>query len=265
MGILNITPDSFSDGGSLYGVSGIDEAGLLAKAGKMVESGVDFFDVGGESTRPGASPVSPAEELARVIPAVRLLKRNFQIPVSVDTSDPQIMRAAAEEGADMINDVRALRRPGAVEELARSRLAVCLMHMPSEPDAMQANPSYGNVVREVREYLHRHVQRCCDAGISRENIIIDPGFGFGKTLEHNLELFRELPAFSMDGLPLLVGVSRKRMIGAIVGKDVEYRVAGSVAMAMLAVQRGARIVRVHDVAETVDALKVLCAVEGKGF
>lgn len=265
MGILNITPDSFSDGGSLYRESGIDEAGLLAKAGRMVADGVDIFDVGGESTRPGASPVAAGEELSRVIPVVRLLKRNFQIPVSVDTSNPLVMHAAAGEGADMINDVRALGRPGALEEMARNRLPVCVMHMPSEPELMQVKPCYDNVVVEVKEYLRRCIERCCEAGISRENIVVDPGFGFGKTLEHNLELFRELAVFSMGGFPILVGVSRKSMIGAVIGKDSQHRAAGSAAMAMLAVQRGARILRVHDVAETVDALKMLYAVEGNGF
>ena len=265
MGIVNVTPDSFSDGGSLYGGHRHRVDALLARASEMAEAGVDIFDIGGESTQPGARPVASDEELARVIPAVRLLKRRFDLPVSVDTSNPEVMSASIAEGADMINDVRALARPGAVRAVAGSGVPVCVMHMPAEPDVMQSNPSYRDVVAEVRDYLRSAVDRCVAAGIDRNNIVIDPGFGFGKDLSHNLALFRALPELVADGRPVLVGVSRKRMVGDLLNRDAGHRLVGSVALALMAVQRGARIVRVHDVGETIDALRAYYAVEGQTF
>jgi len=262
MGILNITPDSFSDGGELYSADALNRDSLLARAEAMAAAGVDIFDVGGESTRPGAAPVSCEEELCRVIPAVRLLKSRFGIPVSVDTSNAEVIRAVRDEGADMINDVRSLTRPGALEAAAASGLPVCIMHMPAEPDVMQNQPRYENVVADVAQFLRRRVEECCQAGIARSNIVVDPGFGFGKTLEQNLALFKALPELVGEGLPVLVGVSRKTMIGTLLKKEPKDRIFGSVALAMLAAQRGARIIRVHDVAETLDVLKILHAVEG---
>jgi dihydropteroate synthase len=261
MGILNITPDSFSDGGQFYRAGSFDEGALLQHAEAMMAAGVDLFDIGGESTRPGAAPVSSAEELARVVPIVKLLKERFAVPVSVDTSNPDVIKAAADAGADMINDVRALTRPGALEAAVASQLPVCLMHMPAEPDRMQDNPHYGDVVADVLEYLLHRVAAVEDAGIDRESIAIDPGFGFGKTLAHNLALFRALPQFVVTGLPVLVGVSRKRMVGELLGHEKPAdRVIGSVALALMAAQAGARIIRVHDVMETVDAIKILNSV-----
>lgn len=263
MGILNVTPDSFSDGGQLYGAGGIDEATLLERAGAMVEAGVDLFDVGGESTRPGAVPVPVDEELARVLPVVRLLQRHFDVPVSVDTSTPEVMTAAADQGAALINDVRALTRPDALEAAAATGLPVCLMHMPAEPPEMQKDPHYDDVVAEVRHYLRERVAACESAGIGRERIAIDPGFGFGKTLKHNVALFRALPELVAGGLPVLVGVSRKRMVAGLLERESGERVFGSVALALLAAQRGAAILRVHDVAATADVLRVLYHIEEK--
>jgi len=257
MGILNITPDSFSDGGQLYDGSHLNVDALLNRAQAMVDDGADLFDVGGESTRPGASVVSTQEELSRVIPVVRLLKSHFALPVSVDTSNPAVITASVADGADLINDVRALSRPGAMEAAAASGVPVCIMHMPAEPDVMQQDPRYDDVVVEVRDYLLSRAAACRDAGIQPEQILLDPGFGFGKTLTHNLALFRALPELSNLGFPLLVGVSRKRMIAALLGSDTADRTQGSVVAAMLAVQSGARVVRVHDVRKTVEALRVM--------
>jgi len=266
MGIVNVTPDSFSDGGKFYSSSGLHSSELLQSAERMAVEGVDIFDVGGESTRPGALAVTTAEELARVVPVVKLLKQHFSIPVSVDTSNPEVMRAVCDEGADMINDVRSFSRPGALAEAARTRLPVCIMHMPAEPGVMQDNPCYTDVVREVGGYLRLRAQQCIDAGIAKENIFVDPGFGFGKNLQHNLTLFRALPVLAQGEFPLFVGVSRKRMVGEITGKkEAARRVSGSVALALLAVRMGAKIIRVHDVAETLDAMKILYAVEGSSF
>ncbi|KJS04665.1 MAG: dihydropteroate synthase [Gammaproteobacteria bacterium BRH_c0] len=262
MGILNLTPDSFSDGGRLL-VGGRPDLHLVAdQAQEMVAGGVDIFDVGGESTRPGAQLVSPEEELARVLPVVSLLKSRFAIPVSVDTSCPRVIAATAAEGADMINDVRALTRPGALEAAVRSELPVCLMHMRGEPGEMQQLADYVDVVAEVKTFLRERVAACEQAGISRNRIAIDPGFGFAKNLEHNLALFRALGEFAGQDLPLLVGVSRKRMVGDLLGRAVGERLHGSLALALLAAQQGARIIRVHDVAATVDVLKTLMAIEG---
>ncbi len=255
MGILNVTPDSFSDGGRFLHA---DTA--IAQAMQMAEDGAAIIDVGGESTRPGASPVSVQEELDRVIPVIEALRDNLPIPVSIDTSKPEVMAAAVQAGAGLINDVNALRSKGAVEQAAKLGVPVCLMHMQGQPDSMQHAPRYDNVLGEVSAFLSERLDACIEQGIACEHILIDPGFGFGKTLEHNLELLRRLRELEKLGCPLLVGLSRKSMLGTLTGREPEQRVAASVAAALLAVERGASIVRVHDVAETVDALKVLEAV-----
>ena len=259
MGVLNVTPDSFSDGGSFVG-----QGKALAHAGAMLESGAAIIDVGGESTRPGAAPVSVQEELDRVVPVVEALVQEFQCIVSVDTSTPEVMLAAASVGAGLINDVRALRRPGALDAVAGLELPVCLMHMQGQPETMQQNPKYQSIGRDVADFFAQRIDACVAAGVSRERLLLDPGFGFGKTLEHNVALLSGLSEFMLLGLPLLVGLSRKTMIGAILDKPVDQRLYGSVAAAVLAVERGANIVRVHDVPETVDALKVAAAVRGIG-
>lgn len=252
MGVLNVTPDSFSDGGRHNTL-----ARALDHAADMVASGVDIIDVGGESTRPGAEPVSPREELARVLPVVKALRERYDHWISVDTSAPEVVSAVTEAGADMINDVRALNRPGALAAAAESGLPVCLMHMQGQPGTMQSRPEYGDVVAEVTAYLVARTDVALDAGVARENIVLDPGFGFGKTLQHNLSLLNALPRFCALGYPVLAGMSRKRMIGELTGRDAPLdRITGSVAAALLSVDRGARIVRVHDVAETRDALAV---------
>jgi dihydropteroate synthase len=254
MGVLNVTPDSFSDGGRYR-----DRAAALAHARRMVEEGAAIIDVGGESTRPGSLAASLAEELDRVIPVIEALRRDSGIYISVDTSKPEVMRAAAQAGAGLINDVRALQEPGALEAAAECGCAVCLMHMQGEPGTMQDAPRYADVVTEVREFLRRRVAACEAAGIGRARIAVDPGFGFGKSLEHNLALLAGLPVIAADGLPLLVGLSRKRMIGTLTGRGDGERLAGSLAAAVVAAQNGARIVRAHDVRETVDALRVVAA------
>ncbi|MGE5169948.1 MAG: dihydropteroate synthase [Rudaea sp.] len=254
MGILNVTADSFYDGGR------VDRDAALAHARRMLADGARIVDVGGESTRPGATPVDEAAELARVIPIVEALAR-AGVCVSVDTMKPAVMRAALAAGAAMINDVRALRAPGALDVVAASTAAVCLMHMQGEPRTMQAHPRYVDVVAEVREFLRERAQACRDAGIAAERIVVDPGFGFGKTLAHNLELLRNLDDIAQLGYPVLAGLSRKSMIGAITGRDAGERLAGSVAAALAAAAHGARILRVHDVQETVDALAVWSALD----
>ena len=255
MGILNVTPDSFADGGH-----DLDPSRALDHAREMIGDGAAIIDIGGESTRPGAQPVSEAEELERVIPLVAALAGEGAL-VSVDTMKPGIMRAAIAAGAAMVNDVRALQARGALEAVAASSAAVCLMHMRGEPRTMQADPHYEDVVREVGDFLLERALTCEAAGIARDRIVIDPGFGFGKTLSHNLELLRSLSALTETGYPVLAGLSRKATIGRITGRDVGDRMAGSVAAALAAVARGASIVRVHDVRETVDALNVWWAVE----
>jgi len=254
MGVLNVTPDSFSDGGRY---AGVDAA--LARAERMVEEGAAVVDVGGESTRPGASPVSVEEEIRRVAPVIERLVSRFAVPVSVDTSKPQVIRAAVEAGAQMINDVRALRLPGALAAAAASGAAVCLMHMRGEPDTMQSAPAYTDVIAEVRGFLEARVAACLSAGIARQRLCIDPGIGFGKLPEHNLALLAGLAGIGEPSLPIVVGVSRKSLVGIITGRPPAERLAGSVAFAALAVARGARIVRAHDVAATVDAVKVAAA------
>jgi len=254
MGVLNVTPDSFSDGGRY---AGVDAA--LARAERMVEEGAAVVDVGGESTRPGASPVSVEEEIRRVAPVIERLASRIAVPVSVDTSKPGVIRAAVDAGAQMINDVRALRLPGALAAAAASGAAVCLMHMRGEPDTMQSAPAYTDVIAEVRGFLEARVAACLSAGIARQRLCIDPGIGFGKLPEHNLALLAGLAGIGEPSLPIVVGVSRKSLVGIITGRPPAERLAGSVAFAALAVARGARIVRAHDVAATVDAVKVAAA------
>lgn len=256
MGILNITPDSFSDGGELMTGGKADLDKILARAEFMVSAGVDFLDVGGESTRPGALAVTDQEELDRVAPVVEALARRFDIVISVDTSSPEVMLQCVAVGAGLINDVRALSRPGAMAAAARSGLPVCIMHIQGEPETMQDAPRYVDVVSEVLEYLKGKVASCHEAGIGNDRIIVDPGFGFGKTLPHNLALLNNVDKFLALDLPLLVGLSRKKMLGFITGKSEKDRVAAGLAAAVIAVMKGARIVRTHDVAETIDALKV---------
>ncbi|WP_024694648.1 dihydropteroate synthase [Pseudomonas syringae] len=256
MGILNATPDSFSDGGRY---SQLDAA--LRHAQSMVAAGATLIDIGGESTRPGALPVSPAEEVERVAPLVELIARELDVIISVDTSTPDVMLESARLGAGLINDVRSLRRPGALEAAAATGLPVCLMHMLGEPGDMQDNPRYEDLVGEVSAFLVERIERCEAVGIDRSRIILDPGFGFAKTLDHNLSLFRHMEALHALGRPLLVGVSRKSMIGAVLGRPVGERLYGGLALAALAMTKGARILRVHDVAETVDVVRMIAAVE----
>jgi dihydropteroate synthase len=255
MGILNVTPDSFSDGGRF-----LAREQALAQAHAMIAAGADIVDVGGESTRPGSQPVDAAEEMARVIPVIEALVRDTSVPVSVDTSKPEVMRAAAAAGAGMINDVCALRAAGALETAAALGLPVCLMHMLGEPRTMQDAPHYDDVVRNVLGFLRERVDACTAAGMARTTLLVDPGFGFGKTLEHNLDLLRRLNDFRELGLPVLAGLSRKSIIGKAIGLPVEQRLHASVALALIAVQNGANIVRAHDVGPTVEALRMWRAV-----
>ncbi len=263
MGVLNITPDSFSDGGRWYRNGRADLSSLIAHATSMVSAGAGILDVGGESTRPGADPVSEQEELDRVVPVVEALAAECEAVISVDSSSPAVMREAAEAGAGLLNDVRALQREGAVLTAAELNLPVCLMHMQGSPETMQQSPDYSDVVDEVGQFLLGRVAACEDAGISRDQILLDPGFGFGKTMEHNLELFAGLPRLRELGFPLLVGLSRKSLIAKITGREVHERLPGSLAFALMAVERGAQLLRVHDVAETADVLKILAAVQDR--
>ncbi len=256
MGILNVTPDSFSDGGRF---SQLDAA--LRHAEAMVAAGATLIDVGGESTRPGARVVSPLEELERVAPVVERIARELDVIISVDTSTPAVMRETARLGAGLINDVRSLQRDGALDAAAATGLPVCLMHMLGEPGNMQDNPHYDDLVGEVGGFLAERVAQCVAVGIAPEQIILDPGFGFAKTLQHNLSLFKHMEALHTLGRPLLVGVSRKSMIGLALNRPVGERLYGGLALAALAVTKGARILRVHDVAETVDVVRMLAAVE----
>ncbi|EPN46643.1 dihydropteroate synthase [Pseudomonas syringae pv. actinidiae ICMP 18807] len=256
MGILNATPDSFSDGGRY---SQLDAA--LRHAEAMVLAGATLIDVGGESTRPGARPVSPAQEVERVAPVVEIIARELDVIISVDTSTPEVMLATAGLGAGLINDVRSLQRPGALEAAASTGLPVCLMHMQGEPGNMQNDPHYEDLLAEVSAFLLERMNQCVAAGIDRQQIILDPGFGFAKTLEHNLSLFKRMEALHALGRPLLVGVSRKSMIGAVLGHPVDQRLSGGLALAALAMTKGARILRVHDVAETADVVRMIAAVQ----
>jgi dihydropteroate synthase len=255
MGILNITPDSFSDGG-LYQ----QRDAALRQAEAMVGQGASILDIGGESTRPGAAAVSGQEELDRVIPVIEAIKSRIDIPLSIDTSKPAVMRAAVQVGVGLINDVNALRAEGALQAAIDLAVPVCLMHMQGKPRTMQQDPQYVDVVADVHDFLLQRTQALLDAGFAREKIVLDPGFGFGKTLAHNLALLRGLPVLAKTGYPLLIGISRKSMLGAITGRKVDQRMPASIAAAVLALQGGASILRVHDVAETVDALKVWRAV-----
>ena len=250
-GIVNVTPDSFSDGGKFS-----DPQRAIAHGLQLVEDGADLLDVGGESTRPGAEEVAVEDEIARVVPVVEALARQTSVPIAIDTSKPEVMRAAIAAGAGLINDVYALRRDGALDAAASLRVPVCLMHMQGEPRSMQEAPQYFEVVEEVKRFLADRIFACELAGIERKSIVVDPGFGFGKTLEHNLALLRGLAQIAGLGVPVLVGLSRKGMIGTLTGRDIDERAVGSAAAALIAVQNGALIVRVHDVASTRDALAV---------
>ena len=256
MGILNVTPDSFSDGGRF---NHLDAA--LRHAVQMVEAGATLVDIGGESTRPGARIVSPTEELERVAPVVEAIARELDVVISVDTSTPAVMRETARLGAGLINDVRSLRRDGALDAAVDTGLPVCLMHMRGEPGSMQDDPRYPDILKEVRGFLEERIEACESAGIGRERIVIDPGFGFAKTQGHNLNLFRQMEQLLALGCPLLVGVSRKSMVGRALERAVGERLYGSLALAALAVAKGASIIRVHDVAETVDVVRMIHAVE----
>ncbi len=256
MAILNITPDSFSDGGKFFdGQASLDA--ILSQADCYLAEGATILDVGGESTRPGAVPVSETEELDRVVPVVEALSARFDTVISVDTSTPNVMIESATHGARMINDVRALLREGAIAAALQTGLPVCLMHMQGTPQTMQNQPKYDDAVEDVYQWLITRVDVCRDAGFTRDQLLLDPGFGFGKTFEHNVALFKSLYRFVQSGYPVLVGVSRKNMIGDVTGRPVEQRVTGSAVAAALAASHGAAILRVHDVAETRDAMAVM--------
>ncbi len=258
MGILNVTPDSFSDGGRY---NKLDKA--LWQAEQMVADGAQIIDIGGESTRPGAQPVNEEQELERVIPVIEKLHHQLDVIISIDTTKAGVITAAAGAGAGLINDVMALQSVGALSAARQTGLPVCLMHMQGEPRTMQTSPDYRDVVEEVKTFLKHRADQCMAQGIAREQIIIDPGFGFGKTLAHNISLFKNLDSIQSLGYPVLVGASRKNMIGQITGKEVDSRLAGSLALATLASVKKAAIIRVHDVAETVDAVKVALALSEK--
>jgi dihydropteroate synthase len=264
MGVLNTTPDSFSDGGTLFRGADLSLDLVMERARNMMEAGAAVLDVGGESTRPGAAPVSLQQEMDRVLPVVEAIAAQLEVVISVDTSSPELMRAAAVAGAGMINDVRALQRDGALAAAAETGLPVCLMHMRGEPGSMQDNPRYANVVSEVRQWLLDRVAVCRDAGIDDSRILLDPGFGFGKTVEHNLQLLQNLDRLAECGFPLLVGLSRKSLIGKLIGREVDQRMPASLALAVLAVEKGAQIIRTHDVAETADALAMVRATRTLG-
>lgn len=261
MGIINVTPDSFSDGATLYRGSNLDIERAMTRAREMVASGAAILDIGGESTRPGASPVSVNEEMDRVLPLVARIAAELETVISVDTSTPVLMREAANAGAGLLNDVRALTREGALEAAAAANLPICLMHMQGEPGNMQVAPHYDDVVEDVCEYLQSRIACCERQGIARNRLLLDPGFGFGKSVTHNLQLLRELPRLAAIGLPLVVSLSRKSLIGKLLGREVGQRLPASLALAVLAAQRGAAVIRTHDVAATVDAVSMLMALE----
>tara|TARA_B100000780_G_C21024711_1_gene410739 strand:- start:68 stop:955 length:888 start_codon:yes stop_codon:yes gene_type:complete len=260
MGVLNVTPDSFSDGGNLFANQSLclDTAMSLARA--MVTEGASFLDIGGESTRPGADPVSVQQELDRVIPVIEAIKCSLDVVVSVDTSTLEVITAAASAGAGLINDVRALSRKDALQAAANTQLPICLMHMQGDPKTMQNNPVYACVVDDIANYFDERVKQCAQAGITPQRLLIDPGFGFGKTLAHNLQLLKRLDLIANKGMPVLVGMSRKNMIGNVLKRPVDERLYGGLAVAVMAYERGACIIRVHDVAPTVDALRMAHAV-----
>lgn len=254
MGILNVTPDSFSDGGTH---NSLNDA--VNHAAKLIAEGASIIDIGGESTRPGASDVSIDEELQRVIPVVEAIRQRFDVWISVDTSKAQVITESANAGASIINDIRSLQEPGALEAAAKTGLPVCIMHMQGDPKTMQQSPHYENVLIDVDRFLQENIQRCVDAGIEKNQIILDPGFGFGKNLAHNYQLLAHLSELHHFGLPILAGMSRKSMVGQLLNVPPQERVAGSVACAVIAAMQGAQIIRVHDVKETVDAMKVVQA------
>jgi dihydropteroate synthase len=252
MGILNVTPDSFSDGGAFNILEN-----SLAQAGLMLSEGADIIDIGGESTRPGARDVSVQQELDRVIPVIELICQRFDTIVSIDTSKAQVMTEAINAGASLINDVRALQEKGALDAAVAAKVPVCLMHMQGQPRVMQQNPSYDDVVKDVMMFLQDRISICRKAGIAAEKIIVDPGFGFGKSLEHNYQMLANLEKFHRLNVPILAGMSRKSMIGNLLQREIGERLAGNVAVATLAAQKGVQIIRVHDVKETVDAVKII--------
>lgn len=254
MGILNVTPDSFSDGGTH---NSLNDA--VDHAAKLIAEGASIIDIGGESTRPGASDVSIEEELQRVVPVVEAIRQRFDVWISVDTSKAQVITESANVGASIINDIRSLQEPGALEAAAKTGLPVCIMHMQGDPKTMQQSPHYENVMMDVDRFLQENIQRCVDAGIEKNQIILDPGFGFGKNLAHNYQLLAHLSELHHFGLPILAGMSRKSMVGQLLNVPPQERVAGSVACAVIAAMQGAQIIRVHDVKETVDAMKVVQA------
>lgn len=255
MGIVNVTPDSFSDGGQF---AHIDNA--LVQVELMINNGVDIIDIGGESTRPGALAVSDQDEIARVIPLLKAIKSRFNVKVSIDTSKASVMSEAITYDADIINDVRALQNNGCIDVIAQSDVLVCLMHMQGMPRTMQENPHYENIMTDIIRFFEQRIQCCEEKGIDRRRLILDPGFGFGKTLTDNYKMLAQMAKFKKLNLPLLSGTSRKSMLGNLLNRDVNHRLAGSLTTAIVAVQQGASIIRVHDVAETVDALKILTAV-----
>lgn len=263
MGVLNVTPDSFSDGGQLLSNEGLLHDRLLERASQMVADGAAILDIGGESTRPGAAPVSLQEELDRVMGAVQLIAPRLDVILSIDTSTPEVMREAAQAGAGLLNDVRAFSREGAMAAAVATQLPVSLMHMSDEPDRMQEQTEYVDVVTDVKAFLAHRIAACREAGIAKDQMMIDPGFGFGKTVAQNYEMLRRLEEFASFDLPILVGVSRKSMIGAITGRPASERVVPSAVLAVMAAARGASVIRVHDVAETADALAVWQATEGE--
>lgn len=265
MGILNVTPDSFSDGGKLYESSQLSLDQAVRRAAIMVSEGATIIDVGGESTRPGAAPVSREEEIARVIPVVERLNSELDVVVSVDTSSPEVISEAAKVGAGLINDVRALGKPGALDAAAATDLPICLMHMQGSPATMQAAPAYDDVLDDVAAFLKQRVKDCEAVGIAKERLILDPGFGFGKSIEHNLRLLNNLDALHALGLPLLIGTSRKSMIDHVLHRPVDQRLAGSLATVAISVMQGAQIIRVHDVAETVDVVRMTEAVRNESI
>ena len=256
MGIVNVTPDSFSDGGKFAATNLAIEHAL-----KLAEEGAAILDIGGESTRPNATPVSLQQELDRVIPVIEALVKQVNIPISIDTYKPQVMQAAIAAGASMVNDVRALQEDGALEVVAKSNVGVCLMHMQGTPQTMQQNPHYDDVVNDVKTFLAERLQASIYAGMSANRILLDPGFGFGKTREHNITLLQNLESFADLGQPLLIGLSRKSVLGQMTGNDVDARLYASIAASVLAAQKGAKILRVHDVKATVEALKVVAALQ----
>jgi dihydropteroate synthase len=255
MGIVNVTPDSFSDGGKYITIER-----AVSHALALVDAGADILDIGGESTRPGAKPVSLQEELDRVLPVIEALAKVTRVPLSIDTYKPEVMRAAITAGADIVNDVRALQEEGALEVVANSRVGVCLMHMQGTPQTMQLNPNYVNVVEEVGQFLLERLNAVTAMGVGHERILLDPGFGFGKTTAHNIALIQQFETFNALGQPLLVGLSRKSVLGKIAGGDEQQRLHAGLAASVISTMKGARVVRVHDVRATVDALKIVSAV-----